>query len=94
MAHFKGAFQSTVLGSFIRLVSRNRILKYAEEIQIPDRYRVDQKRSDGEFGPSSHRASDTTFCDDTEALAANWELEKGPDLNLVTWYGTNDPENP
>ena len=35
---YKGAFQSTFLGTAIRFVSRNRLVKYPDETDFPERY--------------------------------------------------------
>lgn len=35
---YEGAFQSTILGQFIRLISRNKLLKFSDETDFPEDY--------------------------------------------------------
>jgi len=36
---FDGAFQTTILGRFIRFASRGKLLKYPDELELPESYR-------------------------------------------------------
>lgn len=61
MTRFKGAFQTTILGSAIRLVSGNRLLKYEDEVHFPQKYNperisrvlTEQRSRQSEHGPPS-----------------------------------------
>jgi hypothetical protein len=50
MTGFKGAFQSTTLGATIRTLSGNRLLKFQDEVNVPEKYiaesRSEKLRSD------------------------------------------------
>jgi hypothetical protein len=36
---YEGAFQTTILGRFIRFASRDKLLKYPDEIELPEQFR-------------------------------------------------------
>jgi non-ribosomal peptide synthetase component E (peptide arylation enzyme) len=58
---YKGAFQSTILGRAIRLASRGKLLRYQDEIDIPEQYRRHAigsgQEKDGEYSKEGKRSN-------------------------------------
>jgi hypothetical protein len=45
---YEGAFQTTILGRFIRFASRDKLLKYPDEIELPEQFRPVSASEGGE----------------------------------------------
>lgn len=84
------AFNTTIVGQTIRLASRNKLLKYPDERELPAKFAT-QIQGQAPARPSSLDSERTAV---GRHHALNGENEKGEDPNLVDWNGPDDPENP
>ena len=114
--------RDTVFGHCVRLVTRAKVLQYAEEKDpsLWKRYLHEEKTAQmahhGQLGdeniksedpneshgnladtqPSSEESSNTQVekMRTTNTIGQKIDQEKGRDVNIVGWFGDDDPENP
>ncbi|KAI1200247.1 MFS general substrate transporter [Nemania serpens] len=83
--------QSTVFGQFVRLISRNGIFRYPDEID-PSLW----EQAVGQDAPSPQREQALRVDGgiDKEEQRSAGVAEDAPEALIVGWYGPADPENP
>lgn len=86
------AFNTTIFGETLRLVTGNRFPRYPDERELPAKYAGGAKAEQQQQQPSRRSSTDTEQT--RVGQQGPGEQEKGEDPNIVGWYGPDDPENP
>jgi hypothetical protein len=104
MPRYNGAFQSTTLGRTIRLISGNRLLKYEEEVHVPQLYakerieRIQTRQRDAQEQSLSPRRSDsddaTLRGDDSGAEEGTREKAAAGKKQAPVARGSTDDQTP
>jgi MFS transporter, DHA1 family, multidrug resistance protein len=105
----KDILRDSTVGQFLNSVSGGRILPYADQkpgFVFPDRSQADLfsgtsttvRDSTGTVPPQhfskENGSNQALVARDIENVQPDAKLAKKADLNLVDWYGPDDPDNP
>lgn len=91
---FSKVFQTTVLGKIVRFISGGRFLKFPDEADLKGQCEKNASSSpEGTSAEAESGENTSTLVDTGTDLDPN-RRQTTSDLEVVTWYGPRDPENP